>query len=91
MQITQTLSTEEFSQSRINVYPNPVKDILNIKSDIPNIESITITDLNGRTVKSINYNTVSEVNCNISDLNSGIYFLRIASTDGILDKKIIKN
>ncbi|GFZ81812.1 hypothetical protein GCM10011531_10150 [Aquaticitalea lipolytica] len=91
VQITQTLSTEEFSQSRINVYPNPVKDILNIKSDIPNIESITITDLNGRIVKSINYNTVSEVNCNISDLNSGIYFLRIASTDGILDKKIIKN
>ena len=48
-------------------------------------------DINGRIVKETATNSVTNYNLNISDLNSGIYFMKIKTAEGILDKKIIKN
>src|SRR5690606_14621036 len=53
-------STDNFAKLGLNVFPNPVSDIVNITSPEANIQAVTITDLNGRTVKSINFNNVAE-------------------------------
>jgi hypothetical protein len=82
-----TASTSDFLASSFSVYPNPVKDVLNISNTINAvINSATITDINGRTVKQ----TEGLEQINIADLNAGVYFVNINSTEGSLTKKIVK-
>lgn len=71
------ISVEEFeSISDIDIYPNPVNDILNIESDESLINTVEIFDIYGRMVLNIkpkcNYFTVD-----ISGLTKGMYMIRI--------------
>lgn len=83
------LAASEVSEvkTKIKVYPNPFSDIITI-SDIENIKSISITDMVGRTLKTIqNPNPIIYLN----DLNSGIYILSIITKDNSKQSlKIIK-
>ncbi|MEQ3690833.1 MAG: T9SS type A sorting domain-containing protein [Flavobacterium sp.] len=47
-------------------------------------------DINGRIVKQVSSST-SLTSINVSDLNSGIYFVNIETDEGKSTKKIIKN
>ena len=49
---------------------------------------IVVSDINGRTIKS--FKSVSQNQINISDLSSGVYFLKITTDGGNAIKKIIK-
>ena len=70
----------------ITIYPNPVNDILNIKST-SGIKSGEIYNLLGKKITTIN----SE-NIDVSKYNSGIYILKIEDEYGnIYSKKWIKN
>ncbi len=81
-------STGNFTASSFSVYPNPAKDVLNISNSInAEINSVIVTDINGRTVKQANSN-VSQIN--VSDLNAGVYFVNINSNEGSTTKKIVK-
>ncbi|MBF02511.1 MAG: hypothetical protein CMP76_04360 [Flavobacterium sp.] len=86
-----TLGSDSFLASKFVVYPNPVNDIISISSDDVVFENISLTDINGRIIKETKTDSVTNYNLNISDLNSGVYFMKIKTTDGVLDKKIIKN
>lgn len=55
------------------------------------INTIQITDLNGRVVKNVNAKGVSETQINISDLTTGMYFLNVQTDSGSGTTKIIKN
>lgn len=82
------LSTNDFTKSIISLYPNPVKDILNITlSENTSIENYEIYDLLGKKVMSKNttQNTV-----NISGLSKGIYLLKVLTNEGIITNKFIK-
>src|SRR5690554_2328843 len=83
-------STENFDKLGLSVFPNPVSDIVNITSPEANIEMVTITDLNGRTVKSINFNNVAETTIDASDLASGIYLMNITANGTVATQKIVK-
>ena len=83
-------STDNFAKLGLNVFPNPVSDIVNITSPEANIEMVTITDLNGRTVKSINFNNVAETTIDASDLASGIYLMNITANGTVATQKIVK-
>lgn len=85
-----TVSTDNFDKLGLNVFPNPVNDIVNITSPEANIEAITITDLNGRTVKSFNFTNVAETTVDASDLSSGIYLLNITANGTVATQKIVK-
>ncbi|MEW5675337.1 T9SS type A sorting domain-containing protein [Flavobacterium enshiense] len=86
-----TMSSSDFVASKLSVYPNPVNDIVNISNygDLE-INKIVFTDINGRTVKSLNLNGVSESQINISELNAGVYFMNIDTNEGSATKKIVK-
>ncbi len=74
-----------------SVYPNPAKDVLNISNSISaEINSITIADINGRTIKQFDANGSVDSQINIGDLNAGVYFVNIHSNEGSLTKKIVK-
>lgn len=87
---TDDSSTDNFAKLGLNVFPNPVSDIVNITSPEANIEAVTITDLNGRTVKSINFNNVAETTVDASDLASGIYLMNITANGTVATQKIVK-
>lgn len=70
-----------------NIFPIPTSDFLRIENKKNlEIESIIITNINGQIIKQFD----SSINqLNVSDLTSGIYFLKIISEKGELIKKII--
>lgn len=93
LQVTSgALGTDEQIASKFSVYPNPSNNLVNIAND-SNIllNAIAITDLNGRTVKSVKLDNVNDAQINISDLASGVYMMNISSDQGAAVKKIIKN
>ena len=68
-------------ENEITIYPNPVKNTLNIKSNEP-LKQIIIYDLTGKSLKTKeNYNE-NNLTINISDLSKGIYFIQTISTTG---------
>ena len=70
----------------ISVYPNPTSSIINIISDTE-IKNIQLYDVQGRILQTTvgNSNTID-----ISDKNSGIYFLKISTENGSKVEKISK-
>ena len=79
--IQNTLGIQE-----IDVYPNPVKDFLNFKTEY-NIFKIEIYDIAGRKLSS---NSVHENKIDLSDLKTGNYILKLYTENGIINTKIIK-
>ena len=88
--VADALATENFVTSNFSVYPNPATSVVNInaKNNSIVINSIQLTDINGRTVKTVKGMTNQ---INISELNAGVYFLKIATDQGTGTTKIIKN
>jgi len=87
--VTDFLATSEVSQAKtkVKVYPNPFVDFINI-SDSANVKSVTVTDLLGRTLKTIE-NPGSVIHLN--DLKSGMYILTLIMKDGTKQPiKVIK-
>jgi hypothetical protein len=74
-----------------NIYPNPVKDILYIETETE-IEEVMVYDVYGRVQNLRNSETQKLRNSiDISNLKSGIYFVKINTEKGNIVKRIIKN
>ena len=89
--VNATLGVTEIINSRqLQIYPNPVKDVLNFKlSDGLKVESIEIYDLTGKQIAVKNSKLISSVN--VSNLAKGNYVLRVKADDGKVHiQKIIK-
>ncbi|MBT2619250.1 MULTISPECIES: T9SS type A sorting domain-containing protein [Chryseobacterium] len=83
--------TEVINSKDLQVYPNPVKDVLKFKfGNNLKSEGIDIFDMNGRVVTSIGNNkNVNEVN--VSSYPKGNYILKVKANDGkVYIQKIIK-
>ena len=87
--VTVVLGTSSFDLSQLNYYPNPVKDILNVKYN-KEIISIDVYDLTGRKVIEMKPNTL-EVQLNMTNLSNAMYIVRLQSVDGITELKVYKN
>lgn len=92
--IRRTTEIEENPSEDISVYPNPIKDFLNIEfnkqTSLKNI--IRIYNDAGQLVfiKQVNENT-SKVSINTSNFVSGMYLIKVEDTEGkFFTKKIIK-
>lgn len=84
------LSAEDFEpvENQLILCPNPVKDDLNIAiTGNLNIESIVVYNLLGSKIKTI---TNSFKTIDLSELSNGIYFLKINTDRGVIDKTIVK-
>ena len=82
------LATANVKQDQIRIYPNPVKDILNIdlKSDKG---SVKIFDLTGKVVKTADLNKSGTID--VSQLTKGMYLVEIIlNGNAKVTKKIIK-
>ncbi len=80
--IEKSLKIEE-----ISIYPNPVINQLIIGNTNLKITKMTIIDLTGKFVKTIkqNFNTID-----VSNLEAGIYFVKLISNKKTIIKKFVK-
>lgn len=82
-----TLGLNQISKNEVALYPNPVRHELNIKvPDQVTIEKIDVYSVIGQLIKSENGSSM----INLSDLNNGMYLVKIHTNQGIVEKKIIK-
>ena len=81
------LGNEDFNQGKMVLYPNPVKDVLNIQlSNNDNFQFVEILDIDGRIVVSSDQYTI-----NVSQLQSGIYFVKMKLGNNVFTQKFIKD
>jgi hypothetical protein len=89
---TNALGVNESLANKFSTYPNPVDNVINVSNNYNVVlTDVNITDINGRIVKTLNVNNLSEVQMNVSDLNSGVYFMNINTDSGKVVKKFIKS
>lgn len=84
--------TEIINSNNLQVYPNPVKDILNFKmANSLKAESIELYDMMGRKVNSTAASKVS-TGVNMSNFAKGTYVLKVKANDGkVYIQKILKD
>ena len=76
---------------QIAVFPNPVKEKLNIKIPVNQSASIhcNILDSNGKSIESWSETSPGIVQHDVSDYNPGIYFLQVINENSSITKKFI--
>jgi hypothetical protein len=84
-QLTTGLSNSSLA-NRFNIYPNPVAKEINIESHGIEIGEVSILDIKGNLIKTF----PSNENINVSDLEKGVYILRIQYENNIINKRFIK-
>ena len=81
-----TEGVEELASS-FNIYPNPVNDKLNIITEVE-IEEVVVYDVYGRLQSTVNGQQSMVID--VSDLNSGVYFVMIKTNEGVVTKRFVK-
>ena len=75
----------------INVYPQPAIDDLNINIKLSNndVSRIDLYDTKGKVLLTnvVNQNS-NNINLDVSELNPGIYFLKVQSENNLYTKKV---
>lgn len=72
--------------TNITIYPNPATDLLFIKTENIQSQSITIYDVDGRLINTQPFTP----QININHLSAGVYFIEIASNGDVVRKKFVK-
>lgn len=87
---TSTLAINEFNPNSIlvSIYPNPSHHFLNISSRFV-IDKIELFDVTGKVIKVVEGNS-KEIQVTISELSSGMYFVKVYTEHGIVVKKLVK-
>lgn len=73
----------ELVTAELNAYPNPANDALNLDFGSLNITSIRIVNILGQVQKSIDWNEAATQSVDITDIQSGTYFIQVESDKGI--------
>ena len=76
----------EFVPDEVIVYPNPVEDILYIKSN----EGLTKGFLMDNLGRKIGFISTLQSSINMADLPAGVYFLLLETENGVKKQKIFK-
>jgi predicted ATP-grasp superfamily ATP-dependent carboligase len=77
---------DDISTIPLTIYPNPVKNDLFIKSDLP-IKKVEIYSLTGSLIITDN-NFIEKIS--VSTLSKGIYLLKVYTDKGVAISKILK-
>jgi len=83
------LSTEEFSTTEVNVFPNPVTSILKIDNFTEKALKITINDISGKIINTL-VSQKERIEIDLENESTGVYFVNIASKTKSSTFKIIK-
>jgi uncharacterized repeat protein (TIGR01451 family) len=83
---------EQQAKAELLIYPNPANDVLNVNLENTSAISISVCDLQGRTVRIEKAGNAGVQKLDISNLVKGLYFVVLESKDGQkMTKKFVKN
>ena len=80
---------EDNFANNVSIYPNPAKDRLYIETE-SEIEDIVVFDIYGRRQQTT-VNGQQTLSIDISNLNSGVYFVKITTAEGNIVKRFVKD
>lgn len=82
---TINLGVDDFKKLELGIYPNPVSDILNIKTQ-EEVLNVTVYDITGKSINTkVNNNQID-----VSSFTKGIYIINIATENASYVQKFIK-
>jgi Peptidase C10 family/Spi protease inhibitor/Secretion system C-terminal sorting domain len=85
---TEIVSSKPLDSNKLNIYPNPAKDILQVESS-GIIDQVLIFDTRGRILNTVDCMS-SKASLDISGLSEGIYFLHVKRANQSTIHKIVK-
>ncbi|MEJ5103022.1 T9SS type A sorting domain-containing protein [Chryseobacterium sp. MYb328] len=83
---TSTLATAEVKKLEFGIYPNPVTDILYIKTQ-EKVVNVSIYDVSGKLINT----QFNNGQVNVSILPKGMYILKATTEKAVYQQKLIKN
>lgn len=88
LQANNQLGIANYSQSHFSIYPNPVKDFINISAiGFSSLQNYVIYDILGKSMKTGKNPKIIDAN----GLAPGYYILKLNSSDGVENIKFIKD
>jgi hypothetical protein len=82
------VSARDRSARTIRVYPSPASELITVQ--YPNMTGITITNIVGQGVKTMEFAATDRKVVEVNDLGTGIYFITLESDDGTVSTKFVK-
>ena len=83
-----TNSTAKFNNIKVNVYPNPTNDIINIETD-ETLLNYVVYDMNGREIQSGMFGSSNQLN--LQNVTNGVYFIKVTTIhNNVATVRVIK-
>ena len=89
--ISGTLATQNFELDKIVIAPNPSAGIFTIFSSNLNLDKIEVYDITGKIINSKTNLNSTNTTLDLTNVSTGIYFVKIVSNNQSTVKRIIKN
>ncbi|MGB5981513.1 MAG: T9SS type A sorting domain-containing protein [Nonlabens sp.] len=87
--VQSTASLSSVTDESIEIYPNPTSGLIQLNAKNV-IQSLTIHDLNGRLLNKTSFVSVSlNETVNLEDLNSGIYLMKVETSEGQVTERVV--
>lgn len=86
---SEVLGLDELALEEIEIYPNPIQDVLTINSPRAAVQQVKIYDIKGSVISEETINS-QNVQMNVSTLKSAVYFVEITTQSGTTVKRLIK-
>ncbi len=85
------VATKEVLTNEINIYPNPVRDVLYVENGSAlSLDKVVLFDIGGRAILNIDMANAPRVKTiNIGQISKGIYFMNIFSGSTVVGKKVV--
>jgi hypothetical protein len=82
-------AVEEMISSSFKVYPNPVNDRLYIETE-EEVEEVVVFDIFGRRQVAETPSLQGDVTVDVTNMKSGVYFVKVVTENGEMVKRFIK-
>lgn len=89
--ISGTLATQNFELNKIVISPNPSTGIFTIFSNNLNLDKIEVYDITGKIINTRTNVNSTNTTLDLTNVSTGIYFVKIVSNNQSTVKRIIKN
>lgn len=90
--VLDNLGVDDMVINSFKLFPNPSSSSLNLSFSLPIAKgNIHISDMLGRSVLNNKIDELNEIQLDISNLKSGVYFIEVQSANGTNKKRFIKN
>ena len=86
--VTEAVESITHNNTSLHLYPNPTENHLFIETE-HEIEEIVIYDVYGRKCQQVNETTSQQV-LDVTDLNTGIYFIKVVTDNNEIIKRFVK-